>query len=202
MVNSKKLIAGLGVVAGLGVAMLPLTSYAVDPSDATTGNVVRVNVADTISVSVTEAYASGNAIAVNQNDENTSGLTHTVTVAGNTYNDYTLSVYAKDGETALKHTNVAGATIPTLTAAASSLTAGSWGYQYATAAGGSTYNGTWQPVQASANEAARIHTASGTKDSAYSEDWSVKYGVKTAETQLAGTYEATVIYTATASAAI
>ncbi len=200
MVNSKKLIAGLGVVAGLGVAMLPLTSYAEVIDNATTGNVVRVKVSDTIAVTVTETYADGNAISVNQGEENLAGLTHAVRVKGNTYNDYTLSVYAKDEQTALKHTQKNTNTIPTLTAAADSLTAGSWGYQFSTTAGGSTYNGQWKPIQASANENAVIHPANGVKDAPYDETWSVKYGVKAAENQLSGTYEATVIYKAAATA--
>ena len=197
MLNSKRIIAGLGVVAGLGVAMLPLTSYADTVSDTSDAETITVNVADTISVSVSATYASGSAIAVNQGEENTAGLTHTVTVAGNTYNDYTLTVAASN--TNLVHSSVSSATIPTLSEASSTLSAGSWGYQYTTAAGGSAYNGTWQPLSTSGST---IHSASGTKSTTYSEDWGVKYGVKAAENQLSGTYTTTVTYTATANAAV
>lgn len=200
MVNSKKVIAGLGVVAGLGVAMLPLTTFADEVSDTTEGNVVRVKVSDTIAVTVTETYAESNAISVNQGEQNVAGLTHAVKVKGNTRNDYTLSVYAGSAGTALKHTAKDTNTIPTLAEDSETLSAGSWGYQFSTAAGGSTYNGTWKPVQASANADAIIHGANGVKDAPYEETWNVKYGVKAAENQLSGTYEATVIYKAAATA--
>lgn len=198
--KSAKIIATLGVAAGLGVALLPLATYAVDPSDATEGTVVKVKVSDSIAVEVTaENYTdSTNAIVVAQGEENVNGLIHTVNVKGNTRNDYNLYVSGKDGKTDLQHKQVTGAKIPTLSADAENLTAGSWGYQYS-GIDNETYNGTWKKVQGSVGAAAAIHTAGSARTGNYDENYKVKYGVKAAPNQLSGEYEATVVYTATAA---
>ena len=217
MVNSKKVIAGLGVVAGLGVAMLPLTSYADDPSSTTTGNVVRVGVADTLTVSVVENYATsgrGGAgttedpyyISVEQNDSNTSTLVHTVTVDGTTYADYALTMYSTTDGAKLIHTQTSDAYFSPLSADSESLSAGTWGFQIKdNQAATPALDGIWHKV-GTADAQTTIHAAGTTTadkhTSHYTETYDIQYGVKAAENQLAGLYEGTVVYAATAAASL
>lgn len=213
MVTSKKLIASFGVVAGLGAAMLPLTTYATDPSDTSDAMTVRVGVADTLSVSATETYATsgkgtdteGDYIAVEQGEENVNTLTHTVTVAGTTYNDYTLSMYASDGNSGkLVHTETDSAYFSPLASSATSLSAGTWGFQYKdNQATTPAYNGSWLPVGTSASSMTTIHSDDSAKHTAkYEETYEILYGVSAAENQLAGIYEAEVTYYATATSSL
>lgn len=174
MVNSKKIIAGLGVVAGLGVAMLPLTSYAIDdtePSAANAGYIVRVGVADTLAIESVEelwttsttgyggtggANAGSQYIAVAQGETNLNSFAHIVRVKGSTRNDYGLYMYgigANGGDaTDLTHTAVSTATFESTTGGAS-LSEGTWGAKVSAAASAAptdldsvTFSGNWLAI--------------------------------------------------------
>lgn len=202
MVKTSKIIATLGVAAGLGVALLPVASHATDPSDTTDGNQVKVNVADTIEVTVTEAYKTGSAIAVDNSNsfKSEDGLVHTVNVSGTTYNDYDLTMYESAHNGALTHTG-GSATIPSLTAAADELSKGSWGVKFS-GKNNETYSTQWNGVGTSTAQTA-IYTHTSTKHTTdYDDDFKVKYGVYAADNQLAGEYTATIVYSATAAASI
>ncbi|MBQ8996437.1 hypothetical protein IJ095_00180 [Candidatus Saccharibacteria bacterium] len=174
MVNSKKIIAGLGVVAGLGVAMLPLTSYAIDdtePSAANAGYIVRVGVADTLAIeSVSELWTTTSTkyggsdgandgtqyIAVAQGATNDSTFAHIVRVKGSTRNDYGLYMYgigANNGDaTDLTHTATTSATFESTTGGAE-LGAGEWGAKVSAASASAptnldnvTFSGNWLAI--------------------------------------------------------
>ena len=204
MVNSKKIIASLGVVAGLGVAVLPLTSYAVEGE-----GVVKVGVEDSLAVTVTANYAANvtggdDYMAVKQGEEKAT-LIHTVNVKGTTRHDYALTMHAKDNEKSaianniLVHSDVDTAQIAP-TAGAASLAKGTWGYKYSTDS--SSFSGNWKPVALTAATGS-LKTASSTdRTAAYDENHYVNFGVNAADDQRAGYYEATVVYTATAASAL
>ena len=97
MSKSTKVIAALGVVAGLGVAALPLSSFA-----ASTGDVnVKVEVGSTISMTIDGADHSTTAleksVAMDNNDTDSS-LTASIKVTTNDANGYILSVKDKNGD--------------------------------------------------------------------------------------------------------
>lgn len=228
MVNSKKVIAGLGVVAGLGVAMLPLTTFATDATrsgDVYTGtdagHVVRVGVADKLSITVTEDYASagrggsesdGYHISVGQGGENYETLTHSIVVDGTTKADYALSMYAD--HTTLNHAT--GSDVFTsIASAGSSLAAGEWGFKMTgtetksgeTPAFPTTHQfGTdWNPIGDS-EHMTTIHSAGADRTQSYSgdraEQYVLQYGVHARTDQLAGLYTATVTYVVSAAATL
>ncbi len=205
MVKTSKIIATLGVAAGLGIALLPVASHATDPIDTTDGTTVTVNVADTIAVAVEASdvhYTTGSAIVVDSTNEfkNEDGLYHDVHVSGTTYNDYTLTMYESANDGALKHVS-ANATIPTFTTAVDNLAEGTWGMKYS-GKNDTTYSSKWNGVGTQSSPAT-IYSASSTKHSEYYNDtFKVKYGVYAAEDQLAGQYTATIVYSATAAASI
>lgn len=228
MVNSKKIIAGLGVVAGLGVAMLPLASYAIDNTNVATGYVVRVGVADTLAIeSVAELWddegfgGTGGAntgtqyISVAQGEANTSTFAHIVRVKGSTRNDYGLYMYgigANNGNaTDLTHSQTTSATFESTTGGAS-LEKGTWGAKVSAAATAAptdldsvTFSGNWLAIGTLGTGSdittsmTTLHAASGTHDEAYDDYYTVLYGVSAADDQLAGTYEGKVVYYVTAA---
>ena len=221
MVNSKNVIAGLGVVAGLGVAMLPLTSYA----DTTDSQLVRATVSSTLADNVTDskgiAADNENAIAMDQNDMDDT-LLHTVNVVGNNYNGYVLTIKAEDSaDLRLRNSTgdgfvTNGATIPALDGTGN-IVAGTpaWGYKHTRKVTGatpapdfssvSTWKGvTTSPVTLEDYQNAAEATADGypeahTAHSAFDNDHYVAFAIATAEDQAAGVYEATVTYAVTAN---
>lgn len=110
MLNSKKLLAGLGAVAGLGVAMMPLASVsAVDVTSDTPTGVIRAKIGETLSLTVAESYTddsndavyNGHFVTIGENGKNEE-LKHTITVKGSTINDYKLTMIGYDGVTTLR----------------------------------------------------------------------------------------------------
>ena len=225
MVNSKKVIAGLGVVAGLGVAMLPLTTFATDATrsgDVYTGtdagHVVRVGVADKLSITVTEDYASagrgsdstGYYIAVNQGQTNANTLTHSIVIDGTTKADYTLQMYA-DHDT-LDHASGSD-TFATTDGTKSTLEKGTWGFQMTgieTKTNGDfptshSFGETWQKIGLS-TAPTTIHAKGADRTQSYSgdraEQYVLQYGAAAKDDQLAGVYTATVTYVVSANATL
>ncbi len=116
MVKSKNIIAGLGVVAGLGMALLPLGAFATDgqiggvTTDPTASRTVRGVVGDVISIELTndnkEATLSDNSkiskVDLTPGKLNAT-LIHQVKVTTNARGGYDLKMAAKDGKTALRY---------------------------------------------------------------------------------------------------
>lgn len=102
MVKTKNIIAGLGVVAGLGMAMLPFGAFALDDSETHT---IRAILADTINLTVqtnkaeTIATADGNKTISKlslQAGVLESTLEHTLTVASNVRGGYDLKMSSEN----------------------------------------------------------------------------------------------------------
>lgn len=116
MVKSKNIIAGLGVVAGLGMALLPLGAFATDgqlggvETNPNASRTIRGVVGDVISIELTndtnEATDAKNAklsvVDLTPGKLNNS-LIHTVKVSTNAQGGFELKMAAADGQTALRY---------------------------------------------------------------------------------------------------
>jgi len=184
-----KVIAGLGVVAGLGVAALPLSSYAAfDTAQITaevggaisievTGNKASVTPPSGVTIADNEVYlapVNGGAIAEGA---------ATVKVSGNAASGYTLSIKDSDSQTALvsADNHVIAAGVPDQGSSA-------WGYKSGTATGYTAITATDVTIK--------------TTDTAIAEggdSTDVTFGVSVSADQEAGTYKGGVIFTAVAN---
>ncbi len=242
MVKSKNIIAGLGVVAGLGMALLPLGAFATDgqiggvESNAVE-HTVRGVVGDVISISLTTNKGSNITIGQDTTKEislvnltpgklNTS-LIHTVTVKTNAKGGYDLKLSAKDGKNALRYItgyddtyeDVAASyseeiVIPAASTSGVALddkaendeTAGAWGYRIADGTvAEADFSGNFKGVPASGaatikTKAAPATTGTGAVTGAYTDTYSVNFGIVPANNQMAGAYEATIVYQAVTNA--
>ena len=213
MVNSKNIIAGLGVVAGLGVAMLPLTSYATTATEATGSEgltqTVRAEVAEVFTIKVESnndfgANAVDDGLALGTERTNTD-LVHTITVTGNVYGGYDLKMgavhsvlgtdllfvkaAAQNFGTANRYdTNVKIATGTTIDG-----TVSNWGYKK-TAANSDTYGNTWTAVPGSLTSIGENANSANAK---FNDVYKVNFGIAASENQPAGVYEGQVTYSAT-----
>ena len=191
MSKSTKFIAAFGIVAGLGIAALPIASASADTSDVE----VSVSVDSAISLAMS-GTTSISALAPNAADLTT--MSSTATVSTNDLDGYTLTVIDKDTVTAL--TNANSDTIPAATATPTAGTAG-WGVQTSEAYTGmdTGLNTAWTAMPASTGTALTLKNT-GTQTAATSADTTVlKYGVATAAAQPTGTYTDTIVFTATAN---
>lgn len=218
MVNSKNIVAALGVVAGFGVAALPLTSYA-----ATTGTeTVRVRVADTLEISsIQNNYGTGTTggtdyVAIDPGAVAAS-LKNTIVVKGNSYNGYTLRLTAVEGgSTSLRLVTAVDGTTKTFSdtfkidpvsgTSAVEEHNSAWGFKYS--ADDSTYESDYRALQAYgdtsatsllenyANGASTGHDA----HTPFENTRYVNYGISTADDVVAGTYETDVLYSVVANA--
>ena len=202
MSKSTKIIAALGVVAGLGVAALPLSSFA-----ATTGDVnVKVEVGSTISMTIDDADHSTTplekTVAMNNNSSDNS-LTASVKVTTNDDDGYILTVKDKAGDgAALKGALSSNTqTIPAFTVKQTnlaSLTTDTYGWgmmaanSNANATIGSNFSGGYGPVS---DTDQAVVTVSGT---AASDETTITYGIVTKSDQVADTYSNLITYTVTA----
>jgi len=205
-----KTIAILGVVAGLGVAALPLSTYAADPTENQgTGTPlsvskdvpVQLKINETLSMWVTNEAgdADFDSPVVLGDAAGVSGpiLVESAPIAikvrNSTKNGYdlTLAGSATDNATGLTNENNTVIATGDLTSTAAS----QWGYKVKKGADGSDYDASWQAVQESAS-AATIDTlpAAGVNTTL------VKFGVNIIDGQEAGTYNGQVKFTATAKA--
>ena len=214
MVNSKKLIAGLGVVAGLGVAMLPLTSYAtVDAGEATgsegLSQAIRATVAQVFSIKVESNVdiASNNTTAVALGDARLSTeLIHTVQVVGNVYGGYDLTMNANHEVfgTDLLFVKASGQEFGTAARYDSNVkistgtdidnSHSNWAFKKADKpdSGDPTY-GNWTAIAATNNLKSNVNENNGKFDDTVL----VNFGISANENQPAGTYEGQVVYKAT-----
>ncbi|MBR2586933.1 hypothetical protein IKE71_00985 [Candidatus Saccharibacteria bacterium] len=222
MVQSKKLIAGLGVVAGLGVAMLPLGAFAATTGEQTIKAVVEESLSLTVSSNI-----QTNQVSLTRGGDANNTLIHTLRVEGNTYNDYRLTMNAKTADDAnlrlikdnSKDRNTDGAsarydannTIDSIAEATDTIgTDGGWGYKSMHQAAGegieeysaianpaaANFSGNWNPIPTP--DATGVIKAKGNvRTASYDEYHYVNFGIKAASDQVAGTYEAVIEYNVT-----
>ena len=194
MSKMSKAIAVLGVVAGLGVAALPLSSYAADePYSQSASADVQVEVGGAISISTdaTDGKVDLEEITLN-NVSTTKDLK--VTVSSNSEVGYGLTIKAltanaegngvltnENGDTISSSANIAGGT-------------SAWGYRLANAEAEGGY-GAWTAVTGAPEE---IHAHTAAAGDAEMEDvTTVNFGASANSTQQQGTYKGTVVFTAT-----
>ncbi len=174
-------MAVLGVVAGLGVAALPLSSYAITSTSQPV--TIRAEVNNTIAVTSSEELVELGTI---NGGTPVAEKSTTVTVSGTDGTKFDLKVEDTDAETALVNTTDGTATIPTGTNLATGTAA--WGFKVAN----STTVGTWTAM---GENGAPVTIKSGTLG-ATADETIVTFGVSAAANQANGTYEDQVVFTA------
>ncbi|MBQ3429869.1 hypothetical protein IJG21_00370 [Candidatus Saccharibacteria bacterium] len=211
MVKTSKIIATLGVAAGLGIALLPLASYAAETGSEDVE--VEVNTAFTFAVKSYKAAvttAEVNKVAMDRGAKNEE-LEHKITAEGNYSAGYVLTMAADHsyllGETTSKQ-------IPSIASTATALpTAGTiqanghgWGYRVTdTAASGSSatllgdYSGKdYNDIPTGDGDTLRAADTAA-RSASFDETKYVNFGIVTATDEVADTYKATITYTATPS---
>lgn len=190
MSKMTKTIAALGVVAGLGVAALPLSSYA-----ATQQMDVSANVLGSIAVSTSvdgEAGAKG-TLSLGDVTPGSAVVTKpvTVTVSTNSAAGYDLILNDAAADASLINTEEADQKIPTSTSVVKGQTA--WGVR-----GGDLGTTTWHAVPTSEEDGLSLKNKAPGALEGGSDATTVTFGVSVAEGAVsAGTYTSTVVFTAT-----
>ena len=204
--KSTKIIAGLGVAAALGVAALPVATFAEgEPADATG----TVNLSATVSSDLTLTIATGGTSidfgsALSAGASSTaSGATSVITVATNWPNGYELKGTSTGDLTSTDNQdNIAEfATASTITGTGA---ADGWGAAIAlgndvefdtTSAFNNLAAGQYLGFNGSTG---RVIDKKAAQEGAISNEYTVSYGLKTKADQASGTYTGTITYTATA----
>lgn len=220
MTNLTKAIAALGVVAGLGVAALPLTSYAETTPvvwDKTAGSNdngswggagtaagpmwvakpvgVQLVIEQGIQIAVTNEDGSDNApetvdLAYDDSTKIYQGAPIQVNVVANNKQGYHLSIAGTHTVDGHKSDLVNEAGTAIIAGTLNDATTSSWGYK----AGEST---TWAKV----TDADVVINSKATPTGAAGENTKVVFGAQISDTQEAGTYTGQVTFTATAGPA-
>lgn len=228
MVKSKNIIAGLGVVAGLGMALLPLGAFAAT-EDETDGHVIRAHVGEVIEIDVTNitnrmsndtenALYNHSRVAIEPGGTVDATTVHTVEVKSNARGGYQLllkadranleliSEYNNDGTAKTYNSAI---NIKGLSAENTLASDAGWGYKIK-ASTDSDYSGGFLPVPTAYDNTEAATIASGsyragttaspyrTETEKYTDTYNVQYGIKAAANQPSGSYEATVTYKAIA----
>lgn len=195
MSKMTKTIAALGVVAGLGVAALPLSSYAAVVTDSTDVTLNAV-VGEAISVTTNAADDTVTINNVTANQDAKEGST-VLTIQTNNANGYTLTIEDADATTALKDaSNTSYAGIATLKSGAT-LDKGTtgWGFKASTTTDGVTANLTnWTGIKTTAQTLATRASGATATDG---DQVTLTFGVVVDSTVPAGTYSDVVTLTAT-----
>ena len=220
MVKTKNIVAALGVVAGIGSAALPLTTFADATNPQNNTQVIRATVENIFELSVTPNVTLSKTdisqtLAINKDNENTQ-LEHEVNVKGNAYGGYTLTMGSNNAYDSLRYvadsSEEFGAAaryndsinIP----AGESVVAGtsSWAYRKTSDTASNTgpltgdyENSSWTKVKANTATPDTLMSQASSVHAAFDDTIYVNFGIATSETQPAGVYEGEVIYTATAS---
>lgn len=185
MSKMTKAIAALGVVAGLGVAALPLSSYAAtDP--ATANVVVSATVPEGLSISTDEAKLDLGTV-MPDGDAKTGKITATVT--SNAAGGYNINIKSSgDGNMIHMENGVAAADGAKIAGGDLTGSASSWGY---------SLDGTTFKAVPAAGE--NILTTKGDLTAeALSATQDIYFGVRVVNGQATGTYQNTVTLTAVA----
>lgn len=185
--------AALSVVAGLGVAALPLSSYAADLNTASENIDVIVNIDNTISMAV-----DTNAVEMNlvPGGAAVTDKTVTATVTTNNATGYELYIRDSDDNTALVsaegNTIAAGTTLSGNTSA--------WAYQ-----GGDKTS--WTPITTDNVKIKSVTNPTGTDNAgqlnqAAARETVITFGAYAESNQQSGTYKGGVTLTAVATGAV
>ena len=187
MSKMSKAIAVLGVVAGLGVAALPLSSYAVET--ATTNVKAQAIVGDSIAISSSADTITMNDVKANQEINKSSA---TITVQTNNATGYSVSIKDTDSDTALKPTD--GGTAEGIPAKVPVKGSNGWGYMVSSVSEGLTNDATdYAAVKSGPAPIVSKNSASA----AAGDTFELTFGVTVDTTIAAGTYEDQVTLTAT-----
>lgn len=189
MSKYSKIVATLGVITGLGIASLPLASFAapiplVDGTPKTTNVKVQLTVGDAVAIAIDSNDANAGNAAPNQ----TKSATSTISYATNKATGMILSVKDQDISTDMTagHTGtVAGTDVIAAGTHGAVAGQGQWsikGGLFSADTAMVKFNETALKI---AESSAPINT-----------DVTVTYNISTGASQLPGTYEDTIIYTA------
>ena len=203
MSKMSKAIAVLGVVAGLGVAALPLSSYAADePYSQSASADVQVEVGGAISIEVdngeTGEDAVKNLVDLGQiklnGDIVSKGLKVTVRTNAGVQDDvaYSLTMATETANNALINEN--GVELP---AGVPTQGTSAWGYALGSSLSDTTADITgWAAVPAKGNPV-ELKTNGNVTAATHFEDTFVNFGATASNSQKEGTYKGTVVFTAT-----
>ena len=174
MSKYSKIVATLGVITGLGIASLPLASFAapiplVDGTPKSANVKVQLTVGDAVAIAVNSNDANAGNAAPNQ----TKNTTSTVSYATNKSTGMTLTV--KDAGTDVLAAGTQGATAGQ----------GQWSIKGGLLATDTAMVKSNETALKVAESSAPINT-----------DVTVTYNISTGASQLPGTYEDTIVYTA------
>ena len=201
MSKLNKAIAALGIVAGLGVAALPLSSYAADLKTVSQNLTVQAYIEETISITIAEGSegsftdkgASTDAILDLGNVALGSYATGDVDVKVMTNSDsgYTLTLASATDSTTM--TNGKTGTINAIASGAiESSSTSAWGYKVG--------SGNWTGVVANNSDSKpTIDSSTAPTDGESTGVTNVTFGVAASSTQESGTYTASVVFTATSN---
>ena len=187
-----KIVATLGVITGLGIASLPVATFAapiaLDGSVPSTQNVVvQLTVGDAVAVSADNGTANGGNAAPNQAKNATSGISY----ATNAANGMVVNVKDVDEETNMTvsgHTGtVAGTDVIAAGTTGSTAGSGSWSIM-----GGLLTADTAMVKQS--ETALKVAESNGPVNT----NLNMTYNIATGGSQLPGTYQDTIVYTVVA----
>lgn len=187
-----KIVATLGVITGLGIASLPVATFAapiaLDGSVPATQNVVvQLTVGDAVAVSADNGTANGGNAAPNQAKNATSGISY----ATNAANGMIVNVKDVDEDTNMTvsgHTGtVAGTDVIAAGTTGSTAGSGSWSIK-----GGVLTADTAMVKQS--ETALKVAESNGPVNT----NLNMTYNIATGGSQLPGTYQDTIVYTVVA----
>lgn len=187
-----KIVATLGVITGLGIASLPVATFAapiaLDGSVPATQNVVvQLTVGDAVAVSADNGTANGGNAAPNQAKNATSGISY----ATNAANGMIVNVKDVDEDTNMTvsgHTGtVAGTDVIAAGTTGSTAGSGSWSIK-----GGLLTADTAMVKQS--ETALKVAESNGPVNT----NLNMTYNIATGGSQLPGTYQDTIVYTVVA----
>ena len=192
MAKYAKIVATLGVITGLGIASLPVATFAapiaLDGSVPSTQNVVvQLTVGDAVAVSADNGTANGGNAAPNQAKNATSGISY----ATNAANGMVVNVKDVDEDTNMTvsgHTGtVAGTDVIAAGTTGSTAGSGSWSIK-----GGLLTADTAMVKQS--ETALKVAESNGPVNT----NLNMTYNIATGGSQLPGTYQDTIVYTVVA----
>ena len=187
-----KIVATLGVITGLGIASLPVATFAapiaLDGSVPATQNVVvQLTVGDAVAVSADNGTANGGNAAPNQAKNATSGISY----ATNAANGMVVNVKDVDEDTNMTvsgHTGtVAGTDVIAAGTTGSTAGSGTWSVK-----GGLLTADTAMVKQS--ETALKVAESNGPVNT----NLNMTYNIATGGSQLPGTYQDTIVYTVVA----
>lgn len=186
MSNITKAIAALGVVAGLGVAALPLSTY------AATSRPVKVSaeINSSISVAASTTDASIGTLVKNGDVKTSNNVDITVTTTNAT--GYTLTVQDTDTDNNLTSLGTDGLVAASIKAGTPAKGTSNWGITGGKVTG-------WGVVPASNGTALELNSTSEAPADG-SDIVTVKFGASASNSQADGTYSTDVVFTAIANA--